>query len=210
MQTMRDKYFPAFKNQPYNSRRILNAVIQTLILYRSAGYPFASVKRIIFEPNMGVLSVTFDEILITDLEIEGNKKTDPNIISREFVFKDGNIKFDAIQAALLNLRATNIFDNIEVSPYSVNGVNKLKVDVKEKLSTVLRVGLRVDNENMTKLSLDLRDENFLGTGAELGLFSSFGSRTRSFMLEHKSDRVFDSYFTYKLKLFYDAQDIKCL
>lgn len=193
--------------RPYNSRNVLKSVISTLSTYRDAGYPFAVVKNVEFDSLSGRLSVYFDEIKVSQLEITGNEKTQSDVISREFVFENGNIKFNAIQKGLMNLRATNIFDEIEVYPHSENGIIKLKIDVKEKLSKVARFGLRIDNEYFTQVSLDLRDENFMGTGAEIGLFLSGGLKARSFLLEHKSNRVFDSYLTYKLKAFYDETDI---
>jgi NTE family protein len=202
-----ENIFASVLNKPYNSRKIINAILGTLSLYRTAGYPFASVKVVSFNRDAGTLAVAFDEVKINQLEITGNVKTEASLITREFEFENGNIKFDAIQRGLVNLRATNIFEDVEVYPHSENGINKLRVDVKEKLSTVLRLGLRIDNEYQTQMSLDLRDENFMGTGAEFGFIFSGGTRARSFMLEHKSNRVFDSYLTYKLKAFYDITDI---
>ena len=202
-----DYVFSDLRRNPYNSKKTVNKIIETIALYRVAGYPFASVKKVIFDSNAGKLSVAFDEVKINQLEISGNLKTEADIITREFEFENGNIKFDAIQDGLLNLRATNLFDDVEVYPHTENGVNKLKVDVKEKLSRVLRFGLRIDNEYQTQISVDLRDENFLGAGAEFGFIFSGGTRARSFLLEHKSNRVFDSYLTYKLKAFYDVMDI---
>lgn len=202
-----ESIFAKLINKPYNSKELLKSLFASLSLYRNAGYPCAAIKKTDFNPITGHLTVDFDEVKISELEITGNVKTQADIIKREFVFENGNIKFDAIQNALMNLRATNVFDEVEVSPHIEKGVNRLKVDVKEKLSTVLRFGLRMDNEYFTQLSLDLRDENFAGLGAELGFIFSGGLRNRSFMIEHKANRVFDSYLTYKLKAFYDMTNI---
>lgn len=194
-------------NAPFNSRKTVSVLLSILSMYREAGYPFVSVSGVNFIGETGSLEISFDELSISELEVQGNDKTEGDIIRREFIFEKGNIKFDAIQTGLMNLRAANIFDDVEVYPHKENNNYKLRVDVKEKLSTVLRFGLRVDSEYMTQLSLDLRDENFLGTGSEFGFIFSGGLRAQSYLLEHKSNRVFDSYLTYKLKAFYDRMNI---
>ena len=48
------------------------------------------------------------------------------------------------------------------------------------------MGLRIDNENLTQFSLDIRDENFNGTGTEIGATLSGGTRNRSLSLRTKS------------------------
>ncbi len=202
-----ENLFKDVEGKPYNGRRILKAVLASLFIYRSAGYPFAEVKDISFNPVSGLLTVSFDEVKISRIEVSGNIKTQRDIITREFVFENGNIKFDAIQKGLMNLRATNLFDDVEVYKQSEDGINYLKIDVKEKLPTVMRFGLRVDNEYYTQASIDLRDENFMGAGAEFGFIFSGGVRNHSISLEHKANRVFDSYLSYKLRAFYDATDI---
>lgn len=201
------KNFAGLIGKPHSSVKTLHSILETLSLYRNAGYPFASVRSAKFDSLSGNLHISFDEVKISEIEITGNIKTENYIIKREFIFENGNIKFDAIQKGLLGLRATNLFDNVEVFPISQDGINKLMVHVEEKLPTVLRFGLRIDNEYQTQVSLDLRDENFLGAGAEFGFIFSGGIKSRSFMLEHKANRVFDSYLTYKLKAFYDVTDI---
>ena len=71
----------------------------------------------------------------------------------------------------------------------------------------MRVGFRVDNENKAQINLDIVDENLLGTGTELGFLLSGGTRTRSYILEQKSNRIFDTYLTYKLNAFYKFNDV---
>ncbi|MCF8266862.1 MAG: outer membrane protein assembly factor, partial [Ignavibacteriales bacterium] len=101
----------------------------------------------------------------------------------------------------------NLFNKIElVSNRTLMG-NQVEILVEEKISSLVRFGLRIDNEYLTQLLVDLRDENVFGTGTEIGSVIQFGSRSRSFVLEHKANRVFDSYFNYKLRAFLNFNDI---
>ncbi|MHB9039252.1 MAG: BamA/TamA family outer membrane protein, partial [Melioribacteraceae bacterium] len=50
-------------------------------------------------------------------------------------------------------------------------------------------------------------ENFNGTATEIGATISGGTRNRSYSIEQKANRVFDSYLTYKVRAFYEFNDI---
>jgi NTE family protein len=69
------------------------------------------------------------------------------------------------------------------------------------------MGFKVDNENKAQINLDFRDENVFGTGTELGTLLYLGDRSRYFPFEHKANRIFDTYITYSLKAYYEADEI---
>jgi NTE family protein len=70
----------------------------------------------------------------------------------------------------------------------------------------LRLGLRADNERSLQGLIDIRDENFRGTGTELGLTASGGGRNQDLVLEYKAHRLFDTYLTFSLSGFYSARN----
>jgi NTE family protein len=71
----------------------------------------------------------------------------------------------------------------------------------------VRFGLRIDDEDFTQVSLDIRDENVFGTGTELGGILFYGARKKSLMFEHRSNRIFDTYLTYKLRGYFKLDDV---
>ena len=71
----------------------------------------------------------------------------------------------------------------------------------------MRISFRTDNEYRVQFGFDLRDENFFGTGTELGLILFGGLDNRAYILEQKANRVFDTYFTYKLNGFYKFNNV---
>lgn len=195
-------------NEPYNSIKTLEAALEILREYKKAGYILARIEKINFDEETGTLHIKIDEGQIHKLVVEGNTKTKENIITREFAVKAGDyLRFEDAQKGLTNLRSTNLFEQIELLSKKLNEGNELKVVVKERPSSILRFGMRIDNENATQVSLDLRDENFLGTGTELGAIFSGGLRNRSYILEHRANRVFETYFTYRVRAFYDFNDV---
>jgi outer membrane protein assembly factor BamA len=89
----------------------------------------------------------------------------------------------------------------------INDQNIIVLNVLERNSSIMRFGFRADDENKLQLSLDIRDENVFGTGTEFGVLFFGGTRNRAYFLEHKSNRIFNTYFTYNINGFYRFFDV---
>ncbi|HVO74690.1 MAG TPA: patatin-like phospholipase family protein [Ignavibacteriaceae bacterium] len=192
---------------PYNGEKIYEKVISIINLYRNKGYSLAGIDSIAFNERTGKLILEFNEGIIHRIRIEGNFNTNKNIITREFPLSAGDyFSIKEVEQGLINLRSTNLFNDIILNVKEENNQNIVVLNVLEKISSLLRVGFRVDNENKAQISLDIRDENLFGTATELGLLLSGGARNRAYVLEHKSNRIFNTYFTYKINAFYLFDD----
>ncbi|MHB8578321.1 MAG: BamA/OMP85 family outer membrane protein [Ignavibacteriaceae bacterium] len=193
---------------PYSAKNVVSKLITLLNLYRNLGYSLADIKNINFDKETGILHIFVNEGKISAIEILGNKHTNRTIITREIPIKIGDyFNYNNINRGLTNLRSTNIFEDIYFSVKTANGRDVLVVNVHEKDSSLLRVGFLVDNENNAQLSLNLVDDNLFGSGTELGLLLLGSSRSRAFALEHKSNRIFNTYLTYKINAYYKFDDI---
>ncbi len=201
-------FFERAINSPYNSQKLLNSFLKLLTLYRDAGFSLASIDNHFFDEDKNTLTIFISEGLISEINFSGNIITNDDVISRELPLEEQEIfTISKLEEGLANLRATNLFNELEVT-VSANGVdNKIDLRVVEKTPTLFRFGLRIDNENLTQILLDLRDENLAGTGTEVGGIFLGGLRNRAFILEHKANRIFDTYLTYKFRLFYEFMDI---
>lgn len=194
--------------KPYNGKTVYSLIVEILNQYRKAGYSLASIRDRKFNEHTGRLSLSFDEGIVSSILVEGNTRTSPNIITREFPIKAGDyFRYAEVSEGLTNLRSTNLFDGIILLVKKDGDMNKIILRVDEKTSGLLRVGFRVDNENKAQLNLDIRDEDLLGTATELGLILFGGTRNRAFVLEHKSNRIFNTYLTYKINAYYQYQNV---
>lgn len=194
--------------KPFNGREVMKKFIALLGVYRKSGYSLAEISENNFDETTGTLFLNILEGKISDIVVSGNDKTNPTVVTREFDMEEGEIySYSKVESGLNNLRALNLFDNIDLSIIKDTMRTILKIDINEKPSALLRLGMRVDNEYFTQFSLDVRDENLYGTGTELGAIFSGGARNRSFILEHKANRTFDTYLTYKVRGFYESTDI---
>ncbi|MDP3582839.1 MAG: patatin-like phospholipase family protein, partial [Ignavibacteria bacterium] len=195
-------------DKPFSPIKAFNGALNVLRLYKRNGYSFARIEKVGFDSTANSLSIKINEGVITKITVTGNNKTKEQIITREFPLKVGDyFKYDIAEKGLTNLRSTNLFDQIELSVKDFDGQNELKISLLEKVSAVIRLGMRLDNEYQAQFFLDARDENFNGVGSEIGAMISGGVRNRSYSIEQKANRIFDSYLTYKLRGFYEFIDI---
>lgn len=202
------KIFSPIYNQHYTGKRVLNSIILLLREYRKIGYSLANISEVRFEPDIGRLIIFIDEGIISSIITEGNYYTNDNIITREFPIKTGDFfNIDKISRGLTNLRSTKLFDDAEVIIKKDNGKNVIVLRVIERHSSLLRLGFSIDNENRARVVADIREENLFGSGTELGFLFFAGSLDRGVMLEQKSNRIFNTYITYKINAFYNFNDV---
>ena len=195
-------------NKPYNADKTLNKIIQILNLFRNQGYSLADLENVSFNRDSTILNLDFDEGIISQIKIEGNTFTNRSIITREIPLRRGDyFNYKNIEQGLINLRSTNLFDDIFLNIRRENEKNILLIQVREKAENLLRVGFRVDNEEKAQLSLDFVNENLFGSGTELGLLLFESSRGRAISLEQKAYRIFNTYLTYKIDAYYRSNDI---
>ena len=203
-----DSIIQPLLNKPYNPLKLEAAIIKIINEYRRKGFSLAEVTNISFDREDGEVLISLDEGRISEISIVGNKYTDRSVITREFPLQNGDyFEYDKVKQGLTNLRSTGLFNDIVLKVNRVNGLNIITLDVVEKVSGILRVGFKVDNEYKARLSLEIGDENLFGTGSELSLLLSGGTRNRAFVLEHKSNRIFNTYLTYKINAYYKFDDV---
>ena len=207
-QTVIDSVFSSLTGRPYNADEIISKLIDFVDIYRQQGYSLAEIRDVNFDAAEGILNIRINEGVISEIRIVGNKLTSESIIKREFPLEPGDyFIYQKVKQGLTDLNSTNLFNDILLTVNRENGSNVVVLNVTEKISSLIRVGFRVDNENKAQLSLDLRDENLLGSGTELGLLLFGGARNRAYVLEHKSNRVFNTYLTYNINAFYRFNDV---
>jgi NTE family protein len=203
-----DKLLSQLLHKPFVEKSVVWTVVEILKLYRKQGFSLADVTGMTFDRNTGKLSLTFNEGMISGFSIEGNNVTSETVITREFPIKEGEyFLYQNIEEGLTNLRSTKLFDNIIFNVKRENNRNIIVLNVQERVSGIARIGFRTDSENKTQFSLDVRDENLLGSGTEVGALFYGGARNRGYILEHKANRLWNTYLTYKINAYYQFDDV---
>ncbi|MEX1137904.1 MAG: patatin-like phospholipase family protein [Bacteroidota bacterium] len=194
-----------------NAHASQQAMEQLLEIYRNGGYSLARIQSASLDPSSGVATITVNEGIVHRRTIIGTKKTKDYVIWRELPWNEGEVfQVSKVAEGLNNLYSTNLFEQISIKTERSGGTNAEQVvvlNIRERYTDLIRLGMTIDNERNVQPSIDLRDENFLGIGSELGLRFFGGLRNRYYLGEFKANRIFNSYLTFNLKGYYDLRDV---
>ena len=200
--------FAPLIGQHINVHRSREALEGLLRLYREKGYSLARIKDVHFDSMTGSAVVEIDEGVVYRRDIRGTTKTKDYVIWRELPWDERKVfQVGQVSDGISNLYGTNLFEQVSISAHREEERNIVVINVRERSTELIRLGMRIDNERTFQPSIDVRDENLLGIGAELGLHLVGGSRNRNYVGEFKATRIFNSYFTFDLKGYYTYRDV---
>ncbi len=193
---------------PFSTKRVMKAAKEILNGYRVLGNSLAEIDSIDFNSSAQLLTFHVNPGIISCIEIEGLSNTNPRVIRREIPLENGDVFLSAnFKQGLTNLRSLNLFDNIVVSFERQKESNAVFFRVDERASGIVRFGFKLDNENVPQVGIDIRDENLFGNGSEAGFMTFFSPHARGYILEQRGNRLFDSYYSYDVRTFYNFNDI---
>ncbi|MCU0412979.1 MAG: patatin-like phospholipase family protein [Ignavibacteriaceae bacterium] len=193
-------------DKPYNGKLIFDVIRKLIVDYKKRGFVLFNLADHSFNFETGKLTLEFSAGTVSRIII--NSETSKTLIDREFNIKVGDkLLYSDLEGGLTRLRATGLFDDINLSVEQGDSGAVLNLYVSEKISSLLKVGFLVDNTYNAQLALDFRDVNLFYSGTELGLFLFGGASNRAYILEHISYRILETYLTYKLSLYYKFNDI---
>ena len=193
--------------KPVNHRTEEDALENVLREYRTRGYSLARIKSTTFDEETGELQVTVNEGVIQKIVVEGATRARDSFILREFPLEEGDVfEIQKANLGVRNINSTKLFEYVYLEVSYPLQQPVLTIRLRERPSQLMRFGLRVDNERNLQASMDLRDENFEGTGTELGFTIAGGGRNADVILEYKAHRLFNTYFTFNVNAFYNFFD----
>jgi outer membrane protein assembly factor BamA len=200
-------FFRPLLNKNIDARQSGLALKGVLKRYREQGYSLAHLRSVKYSAESGTANLDIDEGLIYRMDIRGTKKTLDYVIWRELPFGRKSIfTISKVAQGIRNLNGTSLFEQLSISTHQEGENNVVDINVKERSTELLRLGMRIDNERNIQPSLDIRDDNFLGIGSELGAGYFGGLRNRNYYGEFKATRIFDSYLTFNLRGYYRLYD----
>jgi len=192
----------------YCNNNLVGYLIKVQAFYRDIGFPFAEIEKINFDNETHKLTISIDEGIVDLIVVNGNERSTTPLILRELEIKEGEyLTSKNLSQSLENLRTTGLFNSVDINIQKNTDINILKVNVEDKLTSVARLGLKIDNERYLQPSIDIRNENLFGSGTELGVYFLGGLRNQQIIIEHKANRIFNTYLTYKIKGYFDSNDI---
>ncbi len=189
---------------PETTERIFETVLRA---YRAGGLSLAQIDTAYFDEATGVMTMQMDEGEIHAIDVQGGERTQDPFILREFPLTAGDVfEIGKARRGLSNLGGTKLFEFVYLEITAADNRILLTIRIKERPSQLVRFGMRADDERQLQGLLDIRDENFRGTGMELGFTVAGGQRNGDIMLEYKAQRLFESYVTFGVNAFHRSYD----
>jgi NTE family protein len=205
-ESLRVEFLPLF-GKPVNRETGTNVLEHILRMYRGKGYSLAKIKSISFDEETGNLHMVIDEGIVNTITVQGIERTQDYIVLREFPLKQGDVfEIGKAEQGIRNINSTKLFEYVYLEVLYMLQQPRLTIRLKELPSQLVRLGMRIDDERNLQGSIDIRDENFHGTGSELGFTLAGGNRNIDINLEYKAHRLFNSYLTFNASGFYSFLD----
>lgn len=199
--------FAALAGLPLNPREVAVATDAALRTYRKRGYSLARVDTVWFEEAEGTLVVRFNEGVLRDVRVEGGVRTHDEFLLRDFPLRPGDVfQIDRAKRGMANVNGTTLFEFVYLEVSEEERAPVLTIRVRERPSRLIRLGARADNERNLQAMLDIRDENFQGSGMELGINLMVGSRNRRVGLDYRATGFLGSGVTFSAEAFGGSMD----
>jgi NTE family protein len=204
-----DKVFTEKIGKLFNPDQLSGLFESLTLKYRQKGYSLAKIDSIQLNKEAGILSFTINEGIIKQIDFLGNDHVATYVLRREFPLKSGDVfQVNLAQKGVTNISSLGLFEYVLLEIQNNENSNPtVVVRVKEKITDLIRFGISANNERGFVSQLDIRNTNFRGHGEELGFTLLAGIRDRLTQLDYQIFRIFNSYLTFNLKLYYRFHDI---
>jgi len=203
--------FRPLLGQRLNAKHTSLALENLLAIYRGSGYSIARILDARFDSVSSSANISIDEGRIFRTDVFGTVKTRGWVLRREMLWRDKDIfTISKASQGISNLYGTSLFDQIRIDVRHEGDSNRINIPTiyaRERNTELIRFGLRSDNERNIQPSIDIRDENLLGTATEIGFLIGGGTRNQSYVGELKATRIFNSYLTFNFKGYSFIRDI---
>lgn len=192
---------------PFNEDEVVSALERLLKVYRRGGYSLTRIDSASFNEANGMLDIVVNEGVIARVGVEGGERTQDSFVLSEFPLKAGDVfEIEKARRGIANIAGSQLFEYIYLEVTEEKGRPALTIRLKERPSRLMRFGARLDNERKLQGSLDLRDENFQGSGHEIGFTMLGGERNFEALAEYRGRRLFNTYLSFSLSAMYQSWD----
>ncbi len=175
--------------------------------YHSNGYDVAFIRTAEIDYEKKRISIFVDEGIIRRIDVEENTRTQDWLVRSYFPLKVGQ-PFSSAKAGrgLDNLYGTDLFEQIIIELAPVSDGAKVKIRVKERYYTQLRVGWHWDDDYKSEQFLQLLDDNIRGMGLEYLIHAQYAADRQKYLGQLKMDRIWFSYFTARIAAYHNRLD----
>ncbi|MFI5237032.1 MAG: patatin-like phospholipase family protein [Ignavibacteriales bacterium] len=192
--------------KPFDGIKIFGVIRDAIKRFKKQGYLLFDLINFSFDGQTRELTLEFSTGTISSINI--NSQTSKAVIEREFDIKVGDkLIYSSLEEGLKNLRATELFDDINLSIEQEGKYANIYLSVNERIPRLVNLGFLINNVYNFQFGVDFRNVNFLESGNELGLFLFGGTTNGAYILDYTAYRILNTYYTYKISAYYKFNDI---
>jgi len=167
--------------------------------YHSDGYDVAFVRKAEIDFEKKRISITIDEAIVRGIDVEENARTRDWLVRSYVPIKAGEPYTTAKGGSGLdNLYGTDLFEQINMELVPVHDGARIKIRVKERYYTQLRLGWHWDDDYKSEQFLELLDDNIRGMGLEYRIHAQYAEDRQKYFAQLKMDRIWFSYITARI------------
>lgn len=173
----------------YNADKIEKSVYAITESLGKHGFAFVDVQpELVRDPAEGKIMVTFhvkegDRVFVNRININGNTRTDDDVIRREFRISEGDAFNGAkIRASRRNVENLDYFSKVDIQtqPNPDGNSADVNVNVEEKSTGYFNVGVGYSTVNGALIRTGITENNFMGRGQQLGFDIGVSQRAQDY------------------------------
>jgi len=201
----------------YDNRKIDKSVEDLTDQVGTLGFAFVEVRpRVNRDRGARTINITFDisegpRVFVERIEIVGNVRTSDKVIRREIQVAEG----DAFNAAKIRrsrkrIRDLDYFSKVDIEniPGSAEDKAVVKVEVGEKSTGSLSIGLGFATDSGPLIDLGVKEKNLLGRGQRISLNTSLAAEKTTFNLAFTEPYFLDREVSAGFDIFHTATDLQ--
>ncbi len=193
-----------FRGAPISEQTQQAMFLQTARWFRSQHLAFGKIHWVAVDTATGTILLDYSRGIIDTVLVTGNEAVPLAQIYRFLPFVVGTpFRSDLAIRAWKQLMNSGLFADVKVQA-EADWQNKIRVliQVRERATTVLRLGGMSDNERHTQLFLELAEENFLDQAHHLALWIGGGQRNFTAELRFRLSQLLVPWASLQIRLFY--------
>ncbi len=206
----------------YDSRKVDKAVEDITDRVGTLGFAFVEVRpRVRRNRESRTIDITYEvnegpRVFVERIDITGNVRTSDKVIRREIQLVEG----DAFNAAKVRrsrqrIRDLNFFSKVDIEnlPGSAEDKAVIKVEVEEKSTGALSIGIGYATDSGPLIDLGVKERNLLGLGQKLSFSTSVAAEKTTFNLAFTEPYFLDREVSAGFDIFHtntDLQDTRSL
>ncbi len=197
-----------FTEQPLNIFKLKQAITRLEQWAYQHQLALFHVDTLIFNARTRHLFVRFNPGILNRIEITGNHHTRNWVILRDVPLKVGRpFRSDQAVQAIKNVYSSGLFYRVSGEVRHQKNQYVFVLKVKERESMVLRLGARASLERKSDAIAEILEDNLLGFGVKFSMAGILGVLRREAEMSFYTTRIFRTYLTHRLNLFYrERQD----